>query len=107
MVCRQKMHRMKFSVPLYGLSTENALNFIVSSESGSESGLCTALYHLLYIWRAVFYSVSEHRRLVRTPSRGCTRGFGHSKAATAVSSLVKQVDSQKIMTIPMTSLWSV
>ena len=52
-------------------------------------------------------SVSEHRRLVRTPSRGCTRGFGHSKAATAVSSLVKERDSQKIMTILMTSLWSV
>ena len=96
MVCRQKMHRMKFSVPLYGLSTENALNFIVSSESGSESGLCTALYHLLYIWRAVFYSVSEHRRLVRTPSRGCTRGFGHSKAASAVSSLVKEGLAKKL-----------
>jgi len=80
---------MKFSVPLYGLYTEIEI-FSVSSENGSESGFCTALYHFLYIWRAVFDSVSEHRRLVRTPPRGCTRGFGHSKAATAVISLVKQ-----------------
>jgi len=50
MVCPLKMHRMKFSVPLYGLSTENAPN-------GSESGFWPALYHFLYSWRAVFYSV--------------------------------------------------
>jgi hypothetical protein len=89
MVCRVKMHRMQFSVPLYGLSTENAPN-------ESESGFCTALYHFLYSWRAVSHSVSEHRRLVRTPSRGCTRGFGHSKAASAVSSLVKEGLAKKL-----------
>lgn len=68
-----------------------------NAPSERESSFCTAFDHLLYSWRAVFNSVSGHRRLVRTPSRGCTRGFGHSKAVSAVSSLV----------IPMTSLWSV
>jgi len=43
MDCPLKMHRMKFSVLLYGLSTENAPN-------GRESGFCTALYHLFNTW---------------------------------------------------------
>ena len=43
MVCPLKMHRMKFSVLLYGLSTENAPN-------GSESGCCDTCYHLFNIW---------------------------------------------------------
>ena len=51
MVCPLKMHRMKFSVLLYGLSTENAPN-------ESESGFCPALYHLFNTW------VFEHEKSI-------------------------------------------
>jgi hypothetical protein len=43
MVCRLKMHRMKFSVPLYGLSTENA-RILLFHLKVEVSPVCVPLY---------------------------------------------------------------